>query len=65
MRVVIGVLVRGRVKIKIRIWVRVRVRVGIGLCLTLVFILGAIIAGANLVHSINRPMFVKQVKYRK
>ena len=41
----IGFLVRGRVSIKIRS--RVRIRVGV-----MLFILGAIVAGANVVHSI-------------
>ena len=45
----IGFLVWGRVRVKIRI----RVRVGrLGLHLTLVFIIGAIVAGANVIHTI-------------
>ena len=50
-RVMIGFLVRGRVRIKIRF--RVRVRVRLGLYLTLTFITGTIVAGANVVHSLN------------
>ena len=44
----IGFLIRGRVMIKIKIRVRVRVRV----TLTLGFTTGAIVAGANVVHSL-------------
>ena len=46
MRVVIGVLVWGRVRIKIRIRVRV------GVMLMLVFLMGAIVAGADALHSL-------------
>ena len=46
-------LVRGRVRIKIRIRVRVTVRVG--LCLILAFMMGAIVAGANVVQSPRHP----------
>ena len=43
----IGFLVRGRVRIQIK----VRLGLGLGLRLTLAFITGAIVAGANVVHS--------------
>ena len=43
----IGFLVWGRVKIRIRVRVRV---IGLGLCSMLVFSIGAIVAGANVVY---------------
>ena len=46
-RVMIGFLVRGRVRIKIRLGL------GFGLRLMLAFITGAIVGGANVVHSIK------------
>ena len=47
----------GRVRIKIRI--RVRVRVGVT-CLILAFIIGAIVAGANVVHSSQQLKHFKE-----